>query len=76
MIVNSQSAHDTSSDDSLRTTNNNIDDGHNPNDLPVLPTNDHGIAGSTQVYGAVEQEGPYDSEAPDVCCMVEIACLS
>lgn len=56
--TNSQTANDTPRDDSLSASNNNIYDGHNPNDFPVLPANDHSIAGGAQMDGTIEKKRP------------------
>lgn len=71
-----QTADNAPSNDGLSTANDKIDYGHNPDDLPVPPPNDNSKAGCTQMDGAVEEESPQDSEAPDIGCMVEVRSLA
>lgn len=55
---NSQAAHDTTSNNRLSSSNNQVDDGNDPNDLPITPLHGTGVSGWDHVHAHDANERP------------------
>lgn len=69
---NSQSSDNIPSNDCFDSPDQDVHDGHNPDDPPVPPLDQHRISGSDSIDADNVNDGPDQGEAPDVVRIVEI----
>jgi hypothetical protein len=71
-----QSADNIASNQRLNSANDEVNDGHNPDEFPILVLHDYSIASSGDVHTNDAYQSPVEREAPHGSRIVEVCSLS